>query len=185
MKPTVKQALDGPLARAQLFIFGTAFYFEVFSAICIIIGLIVTFFGVPEQILALAGGGSFISFLTFMFNIIIGIELLKMFCRHDLDSVVEVLLFAVARQVVIEHTSMVDNLLCMIAVAVLFSIRKFLFVSALDKKEPALKAMNSIFKASSAVKITDNDSEKTSDHEGGEETRELLLKKYSRNTRFE
>ena len=69
-----------------------------------------------------------------------------MFCRHDLDSVVEVLLFAVARQVIIEHTSMVDNLLCMLSVAILFCIRKFLFVSALDKKEPALKAINPVFK---------------------------------------
>ena len=139
MKPKVKQVLEGPLARAQLLIFGTAFYFEVIAAVCIIIGLIITFLGVPRQILLLADTGAFITFLTFMFNIVIGIELLKMFCRHDLDSVVEVLLFAVARQVIIEHTSMVDNLLCMLSVAILFCIRKFLFVSALDKKEPAFK----------------------------------------------
>ena len=36
MKPKVKQVLEGPLARAQLLIFGTAFYFEVIAAVCII-----------------------------------------------------------------------------------------------------------------------------------------------------
>ena len=53
MKPKVKQVLEGPLARAQLLIFGTAFYFEVIAAVCIIIGLIITFLGVPRQILLL------------------------------------------------------------------------------------------------------------------------------------
>lgn len=215
MKPVVKQALESPIGRAQLFIFGTAFYFEVIAAVFIIIGLVVTFFGVPEQILILAKGGSFIAFLTFMFNIIIGIELLKMFCRHDLDSVVEVLLFAVARQVIIEHTTMVDNLLCMIAVALLFCIRKFLFVSALDKKEPELKAIHPHFCSSlrpgspagdpsagqasgreadfseaaySGLRSRDSGAAGTSREKGsaaGGASRESFLKKYSRNSHFE
>lgn len=209
MKQVVRQALESPLGRAQLFIFGTAFYFEVIAAVCIIIGLIVTFFGVPEQILLLTEGGSFIAFLTFMFNIIIGIELLKMFCRHDLDSVVEVLLFAVARQVIIEHTTMVDNLLCMIAVALLFCIRKFLFVSALDKKEPQLKAVHPQLRAvlpaaesqpggfsqetaasqesaaPSKSQSPGGQSCRTFKAGSGTDSREGFLKKYSRSSHFE
>ena len=173
MKPKVKQVLEGPLARAQLLIFGTAFYFEVIAAVCIIIGLIITFLGVPRQI------------LTFMFNIVIGIELLKMFCRHDLDSVVEVLLFAVARQVIIEHTSMVDNLLCMLSVAILFCIRKFLFVSALDKKEPALKAINPVFKGAVSQQTPSQKQNDKKETEAEEESRERILKAYSRNSLFE
>lgn len=138
MKPIVKQLMEKKVAKAQIFIFGTAFYLEVLAAACIILGLLINFIGVPEHLSELMNNGDFLEFLTFMFNIVIGIEILKMFCRHDLDSVVEVLLFAVARQVIIEHTSMVDNLLGVLAIAVLFSIRKYLFVSALDKKSPAL-----------------------------------------------
>lgn len=138
MRPAVKQALEKKVGRAQLFIFSTAFYLEVIAAACIIIGILITFWEVPSQLSQLVNRGEFLQFLQYMFNIVIGIELLKMFCRHDLDSVVEVLLFAVARQVIIEHTSMIDNLLGVFAIAILFSIRKFLFVSALDKKDPAL-----------------------------------------------
>ena len=70
-----------------------------------------------------------------MLDIIIGIELLKMLCRHDLDSVVEVLLFSVAREMIIEHMPIYFTLVGIIAISILFLIRKFLFVSALDKEQ--------------------------------------------------
>ena len=183
MRPVVKKILESRVGRAQLFIFSTAFYFEVIAAICIIIGLIVTFLGVPGQILVLVNGGSFITFLTFMFNIIIGIELLKMFCRHDLDSVVEVLLFAVARQVIIEHTTMVDNLLCMISVALLFCIRKFLFVSELKAIHPSLKASSR--PPENPCRPEDGGRQTEAENTDVEETRENILKKFSRNSYFE
>lgn len=71
---------------------------------------------------------------TVMVNIIIGIELLKMLCQHNLDSVVEVLLFAVARMMIIDHVKIWEMLIGIVAIAILFLIRKFLFVSALDKQ---------------------------------------------------
>lgn len=60
-----------------------------------------------------------------------------MFCRHDIDSAVEVLLFAVARQIVIEHMPVQESLIGIISVAILFAIRRFLFVSALDDPDKA------------------------------------------------
>lgn len=70
-----------------------------------------------------------------MFDLIIGIELLKMLCRHDLDSIVEVLLFSVAREMIIEHMPIYLELVGIMAIAILFLVRKYLFVSALDKIE--------------------------------------------------
>ena len=66
---------------------------------------------------------------------VIGIEFLKMLSRHNLSSVVEVLLFAISRQMVIEHTSPTENLLMVAAIAALFLIRKFLFIPGLDDKQ--------------------------------------------------
>ena len=43
-----------------------------------------------------------------------------MLCRHDLDSVVEVLLFAVAREMVIYHMPIYQTLIGVVAIAVLF-----------------------------------------------------------------
>lgn len=76
--------------------------------------------------------GAFQSFLALAFNVVIGIEFLKMLCRHSMRSVVEVLLFAVARQMVVEHTSPLENLMMIGAIAILFLIRKFLFVPEVD-----------------------------------------------------
>ena len=138
MRPVIKQAMEKKVNKAQMFIFGTSFYLEVIAAIFIILGILITFIDVPFHLQLLVRGGSFMTFLQYMFNVVIGIELLKMFCRHDLDSIIEVILFAVARQVIIEHTSMIDNVLGVIAIAILFVVRKYLFVSALDKKDPSL-----------------------------------------------
>ena len=66
--------------------------------------------------------------------IIIGIELIKMITSYTIDSVVDVMLLAIARQMIVEHTSPQENLLAVLSVGVLFVIRKFLYISRLDKR---------------------------------------------------
>lgn len=73
-------------------------------------------------------------FLAAAFTIVIGIEFLKMLSRHNMSAVVEVLLFAIARQMVVEHTSAVENLIMVVSIGLLFVIRKFLFIPHLDSK---------------------------------------------------
>ncbi len=71
--------------------------------------------------------------------IIIGVELIEMITSHSIDSVVDVMLLAVARQMIIEHTGPLENLLTVCAVGLLFVIRKYLYVSRLDKKHTSEK----------------------------------------------
>ena len=66
--------------------------------------------------------------------IIIGIELIKMITSYTIDSVVDDMLLAIARQMVVEHTSPVENLIMVVAVGILFVIRKYLYVSFLDSR---------------------------------------------------
>lgn len=68
----------------------------------------------------------FNEFLSSVFNLIIGVEFTKMLCKHTPDTVVEVLLFAIARQVVITHGNIWESILGVMAIAGLFAIRKFL-----------------------------------------------------------
>lgn len=68
----------------------------------------------------------FNEFLSSVFNLIIGVEFTKMLCKHTPDTVVEVLLFAIARQVVITHGNIWQSILGVVAIAGLFAIRKFL-----------------------------------------------------------
>ena len=79
------------------------------------------------------------AFLATAFTVVIGIEFLKMLARHNMSSAVEVLLFAIARQMVIEHTSAVENLIMVLAIAILFATRKFLFIPGLDDKQSMLE----------------------------------------------
>ena len=61
-------------------------------------------------------------------------EMLKMITSYTIDSVVDVMLLAIARQMIVEHTSPQENLLAVLSVGVLFVIRKFLYISRLDKR---------------------------------------------------
>ncbi len=64
--------------------------------------------------------------------IIIGVELIEMISSHSIGAVVDVLLLAVARQMIVEHTAPMENMFTILSVGLLFVIRKFLYVSALD-----------------------------------------------------
>ena len=65
--------------------------------------------------------------LTACFNLIIGVELIRMLYLHTPVTVFEVLLFAIARQVIIDHSSPLNSLIGVAAIAILFATRKFLF----------------------------------------------------------
>ena len=66
-----------------------------------------------------------------------------MLAKHTPGSAIEVLLFAIARQMVVGHTSSLENLIGIVTIALIFAIRKFLFVpsfgehSAFHKEEDA------------------------------------------------
>lgn len=67
-------------------------------------------------------------FLGQAMTLAIGVELIKMLSKPSANTVIEVLLFAISRQLVIEHPSTLNFLLGILAVAVLFAVRKYLFV---------------------------------------------------------
>ena len=127
--------MNEKLHRIAIIISRFTLILEFIIAIFVFLGLIIMFTMVPKYISELTSTGDFNNFLKMMFNLIIGIEFIKMLCRHDLDSVVEVLLFAVARYMIVEHLSIYQTLVGVIAIAILFVIRKFLFISAIDKQE--------------------------------------------------
>ena len=127
------------VAKAQLFIFKMSQYLEIVCALVLIVAILIAFLTVPSDLysLFLDNGFDLDDFIKKSFELVIGVELLKMFCRHDIDSVVEVLLFSVSRQIVIEHMPIKEGLIGILAVAVLFAIRRFLFVPVLDDPDKA------------------------------------------------
>ncbi len=65
-------------------------------------------------------------------TIVVGIEFIKMLILHTPQSVIEVLMYAVARQIIISHDSALENLYGVLAVLLIFLIEKY-FLS--NKKE--------------------------------------------------
>lgn len=68
----------------------------------------------------------FTSFLSQALSLVVGVEFVKMLCQHSAQTVVEVLMFATARQMVVEHLGPNETLLGVISIAILFGIRKYL-----------------------------------------------------------
>lgn len=68
----------------------------------------------------------FTSFLSQALSLVVGVEFVKMLCQHSAQTVVEVLMFATARQMVVEHLGPFETLIGVLSIAVLFAIRKYL-----------------------------------------------------------
>jgi len=110
--------------------------FEIVIAIVILvivairfIEVIFTLFGFELTILMM----DFERVLSITLNLVIGVEFAKMLIKHTPESVVDVLLFAIARQMVVYHERTLDLLIGVVAIAGLFAIKKYLLgVSLLD-----------------------------------------------------
>lgn len=105
------------------------------------------------------------------FNLIIGVELIRMMYYHTPNTVFEVLLFAIARQIIIDHTTIWSSLIGVCAIAVLFATRKYLFCE-FDISDEI------IFRASTRVKTINKILGIDIPHEPNETIREVTLQKF-------
>ena len=76
------------------------------------------------------------TFLERSLDIVIGIEFIKMLAKHSPGSVLEVLLYAIARHMIVGHEDAVQNLVSVVAIALIFIIRKYFFVPSFGHKMP-------------------------------------------------
>ena len=125
--------------RYKTFISKATCLIEVIVSIAIIAAIILSFVtvlgGIKDIYLNPQNSATFKAFLGIAFNIIIGVEFLKMIFKTNLDTVLEILLFAIARQLIVEHTTVFENGIGVLSIGVLFLIRKFLYVPQLDAKK--------------------------------------------------
>ena len=113
-------------------IYNVARYTEVVLSIVILV--VITLAGL-RLILTTAGTSVmdmdtsfFTSFLSQALSLVVGVEL----CRHSAQTVVEILLFATARQMVVEHLNPTQTLIGIVGIAILFAIRKYLMTDSDD-----------------------------------------------------
>lgn len=118
----------------------TASAIEIVISIIVLLAICVSGVRVVGEVFSLASApdvyNAFNVFLGHAFNLIIGVEFIKMLAKHTPGSAIEVLLFAIARQMVVEHTTPFENLIAIVTIALIFAIRKFLFVPSFGEHAP-------------------------------------------------
>ncbi len=113
--------------------FETSYLFELF--ISVIVGLAILVFSV--KLLAdmthlsdyVNAAGGLVNILDDAIALAIGAELIKMLCKHTPETIIEVLAFALARQLIVGHAAPWENLITVFAIVLLFAIRRFLLKS--------------------------------------------------------
>jgi hypothetical protein len=106
------------------------FILAMFIIISVIIGMIdlVKYFGLIFTTNPIDTYEVFQKFLGHVLLMVVGVELVVMLVYHSPSSVIEVLLYAVARKLLIGNQGMIDFMIGIAAIAAIFAIRKFLFV---------------------------------------------------------
>ena len=122
------------LMTGKNFIYQFLEYLQFFVALTIIIAIVITLLTIPQQLGMLTdlGSESLIAFLEYVINVIISIELIAVLLHQTLDSIVEILSLAITRELILQHLHTYEFLIGVVAVAVLFAIRKFLFITHKD-----------------------------------------------------
>ncbi len=110
---------------------------EIFMAALILAGFIINLIplirGLPAEMLT-ASENSFHLFLEKALNLVIGIEFVRMLIKHTPGSVLEVLLFTIARHMVISGGKGWDTVLNVAAIAGIFAIRRYLYVHSFESR---------------------------------------------------
>lgn len=102
---------------------------ELVVAVLLVIAIVTALlFTIKDTLkLTLDGAFSLDAVMNACLMIVIGVEFVKMLILHTPESVMEVLLFVVARYVVMSHSGSLEILFGMISIALIFFIRKYLF----------------------------------------------------------
>ncbi len=117
--------------RLQKLIFSFTTVIEVIMGIFIVLGILAALRTLLGDVAGMFSGvyetEMFDQLMNHVFTLVIAVEFIKMMCNYSPATVVEVLMFAIARSMIIDHSSTLNSLLGVLAIAGLFATRKFLF----------------------------------------------------------
>lgn len=108
-----------------------AFMLEIVLALFLIVGVIIGMKDIFSYLRAIYTTPAietydiFKSFLAHILLLVVGIELILMLVSHSIDSIIEFILFVIARKMLIYADTMLDLLLGTLAIAILFLTIKY------------------------------------------------------------
>ena len=128
------------------------YYLEMILAIFIIAAIIVGMIDLAKYIYIIFKTNAIDTYLVFqkflghVLMLVVGVELVIMLLSHSTSSVLEVVLYAIARKMLIYSDTTLDIALGVVAIAMVFAIRKYLFT-----KEIELEGDGHVFSAAISV----------------------------------
>ncbi len=109
-------------------------YIEIMLSMILLAGILIMSVQLIKDVVAIIesiySSSMIIPYEAFMgdaLKLIIGIEFVKMLVKHSPESVVEVLLFALARKLIVGSSTSMDIVIGIGSIALLFVVRRFLF----------------------------------------------------------
>lgn len=112
-------------------IMNIAFILEVILSFFLILGIIIGMKDIFSYLLDIYRTSAvetyeiFRQFLAHVLLLVVGIELILMLVSHSVDSIIEFILFVIARKMLIHADTMLDLLLGTVSIAILFLTIKF------------------------------------------------------------
>lgn len=113
-------------------------YLEIIFSFIILLAIAIQVIPLISQVLNLSltesNMSEFTTFLANALSLVVGLEFVKMLCQHTADTMLEVLMFATAREMVVEHLQTWQTLIGVVAIGSLFAIRKYLLIKHSDQE---------------------------------------------------
>lgn len=82
------------------------------------------------------GEGTMSTLLLHCFELIISLEFVRMLTKHSAASIIEIILFSIARSMIAEHQSPSETVLLIVALLILMVIRKYFLLSGDFENDP-------------------------------------------------
>ena len=154
----------------------SASYFEIFLSILILLAVILVTVELVQSLFTTIRAfwfGEFLfdihTFLGMIFELIIAVEFVKMLSKHTPESTIEVLLFVIARKIVIDEPKYDEILLGVAAIAALFIIKKYL--TRPNQMDTCILAGDTSLKETNRILGT-----RFSEADGGSTLRDILMR---------
>ena len=119
------------------YLFKAASILELLIGMCVLILCLVCGLGMILPVEPLHSFGNAATIRTGLGNasyVLIGVEFIKMIATHKIEAVLDIIAFALSREMIIHETTPLENLLTVSGVVLLFFIRRFL--NAVPQESP-------------------------------------------------
>lgn len=119
---------------------------EMIAAALMLVGILFATFSLITNVdifrQLLSDTSSFRGYMDQIFMLVIGIEFLVMLCRPNSENVIEVLIFLVARHMIVGETTPYQDFVSVVSVALLCVVRRYLRIN--NEKRDEKKTANAL-----------------------------------------